>query len=179
MRAVTCTARIDALQGDTLAVFPTHSEQTMKLGRSLPVVFLGPALIVLIILAAVPTLYAFNISLQNRTLSAPDADYVWFANYIALFGDARFLNALWVSLKWEVLTVSDINELPLTLVLSWFEQKAIVILLTLFALGVKGIYTGPTAPAFLTPNLIAIIQEKFDMRSIGNVQDDLKAILAA
>ncbi|OCH27706.1 hydroxylamine reductase [Aliivibrio fischeri] len=73
----------------------------------------------------------------------------------------------------------DINELPLTLVLSWFEQKAIVILLTLFALGVKGIYTGPTAPAFLTDNLLAIIQEKFDMRSISNVEDDLKAILAA
>ncbi|KLN66784.1 hydroxylamine reductase [Vibrio sp. VPAP30] len=73
----------------------------------------------------------------------------------------------------------DINELPLTLVLSWFEQKAIVILLTLFALGVKGIYTGPTAPAFLTDNLLAIIQEKFDMRSIGNVEDDLKTILAA
>ncbi|WP_158133827.1 hydroxylamine reductase [Vibrio navarrensis] len=72
-----------------------------------------------------------------------------------------------------------INDLPLTLVLSWFEQKAIVILLTLFALGVKGIYTGPSAPAFLTPNLIAIIQEKFDMRGIGNVQDDLNAILAA
>ncbi|WP_099607953.1 hydroxylamine reductase [Vibrio coralliilyticus] len=73
----------------------------------------------------------------------------------------------------------DINELPLTLVLSWFEQKAIVILLTLFALGVKGIYTGPTAPAFLTDNLIQIIQDKFDMRSIGNVEDDLKTILAA
>lgn len=73
----------------------------------------------------------------------------------------------------------DINELPLTLVLSWFEQKAIVILLTLFALGVKGIYTGPTAPAFLTDNLIKIIQDKFDMRSIGNVEDDLKTILAA
>lgn len=73
----------------------------------------------------------------------------------------------------------DINELPLTLVLSWFEQKAIVILLTLFALGVKGIYTGPTAPAFLTPNLIAIIQEKFDMRSIGDAQTDLNTILAA
>ncbi|WP_406733067.1 hydroxylamine reductase [Vibrio scophthalmi] len=70
-----------------------------------------------------------------------------------------------------------INELPLTLVLSWFEQKAIVILLTLFALGVKGIYTGPTAPAFLTDNLLAIIQEKFDMRSISNVEDDLQAIL--
>ncbi|EGU46930.1 hydroxylamine reductase [Vibrio ichthyoenteri ATCC 700023] len=72
-----------------------------------------------------------------------------------------------------------INELPLTLVLSWFEQKAIVILLTLFALGVKGIYTGPTAPAFITDNLLAIIQEKFDMRSISNVEDDLQAILGA
>ncbi|MFA0414827.1 hydroxylamine reductase [Vibrio renipiscarius] len=72
-----------------------------------------------------------------------------------------------------------INELPLTLVLSWFEQKAIVILLTLFALGVKGIYTGPTAPAFLTDNLLAIIQEKFDMRAISNVEDDLQAILGA
>ncbi|MDA0147856.1 hydroxylamine reductase [Vibrio sp. LaRot3] len=73
----------------------------------------------------------------------------------------------------------DINELPLTLVLSWFEQKAIVILLTLFALGVKGIYTGPTAPAFLTDNLLAIIQEKFDMRAISNVESDLDTILAA
>ncbi|WP_117235260.1 hydroxylamine reductase [Vibrio maerlii] len=73
----------------------------------------------------------------------------------------------------------DINELPLTLVLSWFEQKAIVILLTLFALGVKGIYTGPTAPAFLTENLVKIIQEKFDMRSIGTVEGDLNDILAA
>ncbi|GAB2657990.1 hydroxylamine reductase [Vibrio panuliri] len=71
----------------------------------------------------------------------------------------------------------DINELPLTLVLSWFEQKAIVILLTLFALGVKGIYTGPTAPAFLTDNLLAIIQEKFDMRAISDVESDMQAIL--
>ncbi|CAH0533820.1 Hydroxylamine reductase [Vibrio stylophorae] len=72
-----------------------------------------------------------------------------------------------------------INDLPLTLVLSWFEQKAIVILLTLFALGVKGIYTGPTAPAFLTDNLIAIIQEKFDMRMISDVESDLNTILSA
>lgn len=72
-----------------------------------------------------------------------------------------------------------INELPLTLVLSWFEQKAIVILLTLFALGVKGIYTGPTAPAFLTDNLLAIIQYKFDMRPITTVENDLKTILNA
>jgi len=72
-----------------------------------------------------------------------------------------------------------INELPLTLVLSWFEQKAIVILLTLFALGVKGIYTGPTAPAFLTDNLLKIIQDEFDMRAISTPEKDLKDILAA
>jgi len=73
----------------------------------------------------------------------------------------------------------DINELPLTLVLSWFEQKAIVILLTLLALGVKGIYTGPTAPAFLTDNLMAILEKEFDMRGISTVEEDLKTILAA
>lgn len=70
-----------------------------------------------------------------------------------------------------------INELPLTLVLSWFEQKAIVILLTLFALGVKGIYTGPSAPAFLTDNLLALLEQQFDMRSIGDVDEDLNTIL--
>ncbi|EEZ01335.1 hydroxylamine reductase [Vibrio sp. RC586] len=72
-----------------------------------------------------------------------------------------------------------VNDLPLTLVLSWFEQKAIVILLTLLALGVKGIYTGPTAPAFLTPNLMAILQQQFDLRSITTAEDDLRTILAA
>ena len=65
------------------------SEGAMRSGRSLPYVFLGPALVVLVILAAVPTLYAVNISLQNRTLSAPDASYVWFDNYLRLFSDAR------------------------------------------------------------------------------------------
>ncbi|MDD1782658.1 hydroxylamine reductase [Enterovibrio sp. ZSDZ35] len=73
----------------------------------------------------------------------------------------------------------SINELPLTLVLSWFEQKAIVILLTLFALGVKGIYIGPTAPGFLTENLIGIIQDKFDLRLISSVEEDMNAMLSA
>ena len=72
-----------------------------------------------------------------------------------------------------------VTELPLTLVLSWFEQKAIVILLTLLALGVRGIYTGPTAPAFLTPNLLNILHEQFDMRSISTATEDLHQILAA
>lgn len=72
-----------------------------------------------------------------------------------------------------------VNDLPLSLILSWFEQKAIVILLTLLSLGVKNIYTGPTAPAFLTDNLLAVLNEKFGMRSITTPEQDLKDILSA
>ncbi|MBK4216848.1 sugar ABC transporter permease [Paracoccus caeni] len=96
----------------------------MNRGRSLPVVFLGPALVVLIVLALIPTIYAINISLQNRTLSAPDSDYVWFANYIALFSDARFLNALWVSLKWEVISVSLTMITGIGLGIAMFEAAS-------------------------------------------------------
>ncbi len=72
----------------------------------------------------------------------------------------------------------DINELPLSLVLSWFEQKAIVILLTLLSLGVKNIRTGPSAPAFLTPNLLKILEEQFGLRSTTTVDADLNDILS-
>ncbi|MBF7996121.1 hydroxylamine reductase [Rahnella laticis] len=71
-----------------------------------------------------------------------------------------------------------VNDLPLSLVLSWFEQKAIVILLTLLSLGVKNIATGPTAPAFLTDNLLAVLNEQFGLRSITSVEQDLKTMLA-
>lgn len=72
----------------------------------------------------------------------------------------------------------SVNELPLSLVLSWFEQKAIVILLTLLSLGVKNIVTGPTAPGFLTDNLMAILNEKFGLRPITTVEQDIAALLA-
>ncbi|MGL6019159.1 MAG: hydroxylamine reductase [Gibbsiella quercinecans] len=70
-----------------------------------------------------------------------------------------------------------VNDLPLSLVLSWFEQKAIVILLTLLSLGVKNIFTGPTAPGFLTDNLLAVLNEKFGMRPITTVEQDLHTLL--
>ncbi|WP_394135580.1 hydroxylamine reductase [Shewanella algae] len=73
----------------------------------------------------------------------------------------------------------NINELPLSLVLSWFEQKAIVVLLTLLSLGVKNIRTGPTPPAFLTANLLKILEDKFGLRNVGTVEEDLEAILGA
>ncbi|UCA12830.1 hydroxylamine reductase [Aeromonas enteropelogenes] len=72
-----------------------------------------------------------------------------------------------------------VNDLPLTLVLSWFEQKAIVILLTLLALGVKDIRTGPTAPAFLTPALLKVLEEQFGLKGTTSAEADLAEILAA
>ncbi|WP_085246579.1 hydroxylamine reductase [Gilliamella mensalis] len=71
------------------------------------------------------------------------------------------------------------NELPLTLVLSWFEQKAIVILLTLLSLGIKGIYVGPSIPEFLTENLLSLLQEKFDLHITTDANNDLNQILTA
>ena len=58
----------------------------------------------------------------------------------------------------------SVNDLPLTIVLSWFEQKAVAVLLTLLSLGVKGIRIGPAAPAFITPNVMKVLQDKFDLR---------------
>lgn len=70
-----------------------------------------------------------------------------------------------------------VNELPLTLVLSWYEQKAVCILLTLLSLGIKNIYLGPTLPAFISSNVLSILVEKFGIRPIGTPEEDLKAIL--
>ncbi len=71
----------------------------------------------------------------------------------------------------------SVNELPLSLVLSWYEQKAVVILLSLLALGIRGIRLGPTLPAFLSPNVLKILVEKFDLKPITTPSQDLAAIL--
>ena len=71
-----------------------------------------------------------------------------------------------------------VNDLPLTLVISWFEQKAVAVLLTLLALGVKGVNLGPNPPAFITPNVFKILQDKFDLRLIGtDAKADLNRVL--
>ncbi len=71
-----------------------------------------------------------------------------------------------------------VNELPLSFVLSWFEQKAVAILLTLFHFGIKGIRLGPTLPAFATPNVLKVLQDKFDIKPITTPDADLKSILS-
>ncbi len=70
-----------------------------------------------------------------------------------------------------------VNELPLTLVLSWYEQKAVCILLTLLSLGIKNIYLGPTLPAFLSPNVLNSLVEKFSIKPTSTPEKDLQAIL--
>lgn len=72
-----------------------------------------------------------------------------------------------------------VNDLPLTIVLSWFEQKAVAVLLSLLSLGVKGIAIGPKPPAFVSPNVFKVLQDKFDLRLTGdNARADLDAVMA-
>lgn len=70
-----------------------------------------------------------------------------------------------------------VNDLPLSLVLSWFEQKAVAILLTLLYLGVKNIRIGPSLPAFLTPNVLKLLQEEYNIAPITTPEEDIRAIL--
>ncbi len=70
-----------------------------------------------------------------------------------------------------------VNELPLSMVLSWFEQKAVAILLTLLYLGIKGIRIGPTPPAFISPGVLKVLQDKFDLKLITTAEKDLAEIL--
>ena len=71
----------------------------------------------------------------------------------------------------------SVNELPLSLVLSWYEQKAVCILLTLLYLGIENIRLGPTLPAFVSPNVLNILVEKFKIKPITTAKEDLEAIL--
>ena len=71
----------------------------------------------------------------------------------------------------------DVNDLPLSLVLSWYEQKAVSILLTLLALGIKNIRLGPSLPAFVSPTILNILVEKWGIRPISTPDEDLAAIL--
>lgn len=71
----------------------------------------------------------------------------------------------------------SVNELPLTIALSWFEQKAVAILLGLFSLGVKNIYLGPKPPEFVTPGVLKVLQDNFNLKLAGNAADDMKEML--
>ena len=72
---------------------------------------------------------------------------------------------------------TDVNGLPISIILSWYEQKAVADLLALLSLGIKGIYLGPTLPAFLSPNVLQYLVDTFDIKLISTPEDDLKSCL--
>ena len=70
-----------------------------------------------------------------------------------------------------------VNDLPLSMVLSWYEQKAVCILLTLLYLGIQNILLGPTLPAFISPNVLKLLVENYNIGAITTPEEDLKKLL--
>jgi hydroxylamine reductase len=91
--------------------------------------------------------------------------------------DSYSLAVIALKLK-EAFGLDDINELPVSYDIAWYEQKAVAVLLALLALGVKGIRLGPTLPAFLSPNVAKVLVDNFDIKPIGTVEDDIAAMMA-
>lgn len=87
--------------------------------------------------------------------------------------DSYSLVVIALKLK-EIFGLDDINDLPIVYNIAWYEQKAVIVLLSLLYLGVKNIHLGPTLPAFLSPNVIKVLVKNFGIAQIGTVEDDLK-----
>jgi hydroxylamine reductase len=90
--------------------------------------------------------------------------------------DSYSLAVIALKLK-EVFGLDDINELPISYDIAWYEQKAVAVLLALLFLGVKGIRLGPTLPAFVSQNVLKVLVEKFDIKPIGEAKDDIDAMM--
>ena len=89
--------------------------------------------------------------------------------------DSYSLAVIALKLK-EAFGLNDINELPISYNIAWYEQKAVIVLLALLYLGVKNIHLGPTLPAFLSPNVTNLLVTKFGIAGIGTVDDDIKRL---
>lgn len=74
----------------------------------------------------------------------------------------------------EIFGLDDINDLPIIYNIAWYEQKAVIVLLALLSLGIKNIHLGPTLPAFLSPNVVNVLVEKFGIAGIDNVESDVE-----
>ncbi len=90
--------------------------------------------------------------------------------------DSYSLAVIALKLK-EVFELNDINELPISYNIAWYEQKAVIVLLALLYLGVKNIHLGPTLPAFLSPNVANVLVQNFGIAPIGSVDEDIKLFL--
>ena len=91
--------------------------------------------------------------------------------------DSYSLAVIALKLK-EVFGLEDINQLPISYNIAWYEQKAVIVLLALLYLGVKNIHLGPTLPGFLSPNVVKVLVDNFGIAGITNVEDDVKMFMA-
>jgi len=91
--------------------------------------------------------------------------------------DSYSLAVIALKLK-EVFELEDVNELPISYNIAWYEQKAVIVLLALLALGVKNIHLGPTLPAFLSPGVAGVLVEKFGIAGVGEVSDDIAQFMS-
>ena len=92
--------------------------------------------------------------------------------------DSYSLVVIALKLK-EVFELEDINELPISYNIAWYEQKAVIVLLALLHLGVKNIHLGPTLPAFLSPTVVKVLVDNFGIGGITNVDDDIDMFMGA
>lgn len=90
--------------------------------------------------------------------------------------DSYSLVRIALALK-DALKVPSVNDLPIVYNIAWYEQKAVIVLLALLSLGVQNIHTGPTLPAFFTPDILKVLQEKFHIGTISTVEDDIKNLI--
>ncbi len=92
--------------------------------------------------------------------------------------DSYSLAVIALKLK-EIFALADVNELPISYNIAWYEQKAVIVLLALLYLGVKDIHLGPTLPAFLSPNVAAVLIDRFGISGIGTADDDISLFMGA
>lgn len=90
--------------------------------------------------------------------------------------DSYSLVRIALALK-DALGLKSVNDLPIVYNIAWYEQKAVIVLLALLSLGVQNIHTGPTLPAFFTPDVLKVLQEKFGIATISTVDEDLAALV--
>ena len=91
--------------------------------------------------------------------------------------DSYSLAVIALKLK-EAFGLDDINDMPVSYDIAWYEQKAVAVLLALLSLGIKGIRLGPTLPGFLSPNVANVLVEKFNLKPVGDVEEDIAAMMA-
>ena len=92
--------------------------------------------------------------------------------------DSYSLALMALKLK-DAFGVADVNDLPISFNIAWYEQKAVIVLLALLYLGFKNIHLGPTLPTFLSPNVVKVLVDNFGIAGIGKVEEDIKLFMGA